>query len=134
MARRVLEEQPGRVGPLPKARVKFPQRGHQAVGLCAHVRLVVDDHAGQASCEVAGELLDHTAVAFAQHVQTAVQVDRGQTAVRRHIFEHMVKLIRGVRVRLSGEACLGEAEPGKPEQRRVAGYPLLEERVHRLGA
>jgi hypothetical protein len=39
------------------------------------------------------------------------------------------KLIRRVSVRLSGEARLGEAEPGKLEQRCVTGYALLEQRV-----
>ena len=43
----------------------------------------------------------------------------------------MLELISRVGVRLSGEARLGEAEPGQPEQRRITGYALLQQRVAR---
>ena len=74
-----------------------------------------------------GELLDHAAVAFAQHVQLAGQWAGG---VRGNVFEHVVKLIRGVGVHLSGEGRPGEAA----RQARAAlchGYALLEQRVDR---
>ena len=131
MTRRVLEKQPRRVGPAGQARVKFGERGHQAADLRAHVRLIVDDQARQASGEAGGELLNHGAVAFAQHVQPAVQVDHGQARVRGHVAEQVAELISSVGVRLSGEARLGEAKRSQPEQRRVTGYALLEQRVDR---
>jgi hypothetical protein len=43
----------------------------------------------------------------------------------------VLELINRVGVRLGGEARLGEAEPGQPEQRRITGYALLEQRVDR---
>jgi hypothetical protein len=61
-------------------------------------------------------------------------VDSGQARVFGHVFKHVVQLIRGVGVHLSGEARLGEAEPGQPEQRCVTGYALLEQRVDRRRA
>jgi len=105
---RVFEKHPRRVRPLGQARVEVAQRGEQVAGLRGHVRLVVDDKAGQPPGEACGELLDHTAVAFVQHVQPAVQVHRRQPRVRRHVAEHAVELIRHVGVRLGREARLGE--------------------------
>ena len=134
MARRVLKKQRRRAGPPGQAAAEFGERGHQGCGLRAHVRLVVDDHAGQASREAGSELLDYAAVALAQHVQPAAQVDRGQAGVGGHVFEYVIQLIGGVGVRFSGEARLGEAEPGQPEQGSVTGYALLEQRVDRRQA
>jgi hypothetical protein len=50
---------------------------------------------------------------------------------RHNVLEHVLELISRVGVRLSGEARLGEAEPGQPEQRRITGYALLQQRVDR---
>jgi hypothetical protein len=63
------KKQWGRAPPPGKAAAELRERGHQGCGLCAHFRLVVDDHARQASSEVGSELLDHAPVAFAQDIQ-----------------------------------------------------------------
>jgi hypothetical protein len=93
--------------------------------------VVVDDHARKTPGEAGGELLDHAAVLFAKHIQAAVQVNRWQARVRRYVREQAVKLVRSVGVRLGCQAFLGEAEACEPEQRVIAGVPLLEQGMDR---
>src|SRR5260370_35932391 len=50
----VLEKDDGPIRALAKARVQLAHRGDQAVGLCLHLMVVVDDQARDPACEAAG--------------------------------------------------------------------------------
>src|ERR1700719_428112 len=73
-ARGVLEKDDGPIRPLAKACVQLAHRGDQAVCLCPHLIVVVDDQAGDAACEAAGEFSHHRAAPLVQHVDAAAQV------------------------------------------------------------
>src|SRR5262249_37227911 len=90
--RGVLEEDVGGVRQLAQARVELAQHGQQAVGLVAHVALVVDDQAADAAREAAGEFPDRGAARLVQQVEAAVQVDRRQVPMRGHEPEHVLEL------------------------------------------
>ena len=49
--------------------------------------------------------------------------------MRRHVLQHVVKLVRRVGIRLCRQAFLGEAEAGEPEQCVIPGDALLEQAV-----
>ncbi len=89
----------------------------------------MNDQAGQPPGEPPGERLDHVTVPVPQHVQAAVQVNRREPRVRRHVREHAVKLLRRVGVQLSRQALLPEAQGGQLQQRVIAGVALQEQGV-----
>jgi hypothetical protein len=126
----VLQEDLGRGADAAEAGVQVPEGGDRVVGRLAHARVVVDDHARQATGQAAGELLDRPAVPLAQQVQPAIQVNGREARVRRHEREDPVQLVRRVGVQLGGQAGLREPEAGQPEQRVISGVPRQEQGVN----
>src|ERR1700730_15424224 len=57
----VLEKDDGPIRALAKACVQFAHRGDQAVCLCPHLIVGVDDQAGDPACEAVGEMCHHRA-------------------------------------------------------------------------
>ena len=123
----VLEEDEGAIGPLAEASIQLAQSGEQAVRLCRHLTLVMDDQAGDAAGEAVGEFPHHGAVPPVQHVDATAQVDDGQARMGGHELQDILELVRRVGVHLGGHAHLGEAEPSEPEQRIVSVDALLEQ-------
>jgi hypothetical protein len=131
MARGVLQEDQGAAWPLAQMRIEIAHRAKQAVCLCRHLMLVMDDQAGHAAREAVGELPDHGAATLVQHVDAAIQVDHGQARVRRHEPEDVLKILRCVGIYLGRQAHLGKAEASEFQQRIIAGDAALEQAVNR---
>jgi hypothetical protein len=123
----VLEKHEGAIGPLAEASIQLVHGGEQAVGLCRHLTLVMDDQSGHAAGEAVGEFPHHGAVPPVQHVDATVQVDDRQARMGGHELQDVFELVRRVRVHLGGRAHLGEAETSEPEQRIVSINALLEQ-------
>jgi hypothetical protein len=123
----VLEKHEGAIGPLAEASIQLAQSGEQAVRLCRHLTLVMDDQPGDAACEAVGEFPHHGAVPLLQHVDATAQVDDRQAGMGGHELQDMLELVRRVRVHLGGHAHLGEAETSESEQRIVSINALLEQ-------
>jgi hypothetical protein len=123
----VLQKDEGAIGPLTKASIQLAQSGEQAVGLCRHLTLVMDDQPGDAACEAVGEFPHHGMVPPVQHVDATAQVDDRQARMGGHELQDCFELVRRVRVHLGGHAHLGEAETSEPEQRIVSINALLEQ-------
>src|SRR4029077_3696440 len=86
-----------------------------------------------AAREALGEVPDHGAAALIQQIETTVEVDHRQVRMRGHESQNMRKLVWRVRIYLSGQAHLGEAEPGKlkadrHEQRSCPNPPATPDR------
>jgi hypothetical protein len=81
--------------------------------MCCHLAFVMDNEAGDAAREALGEVPDHGAAALIQQIDATVEVDYGQIGMRGHEPQNMRKLVWRVRIYLSGQAHLGEAEPSK---------------------
>jgi hypothetical protein len=123
----VLEKDGGTAGPLAQARIELAHHGKQAVCLRSHLTLVVDDQAGNAASESAGEFYDQVAALLVQEIGAAVQVDHRQAGMGRHEPQNMIKFTWRVGVHLGGHAHLGETEPGEPQERIVACDTSLEQ-------
>ena len=93
----------------------------------------MDDKAGDAARETVGEFRDPGTVLLAEHVDTAVQVDRRKVPMRRDEPEGPLELVWGVGVELGGHAHLGKAECGQLEERIVPGETSLEQAVNWSG-
>jgi len=94
----VLEEHEGAIGPLAKVSIQLAQSGEQAVGLCRHLALVMDDQPGDAAGEAVGEFPHHGAVPPVQHVDATVQVDDRQACMGGHELQDGFELVWRVRV------------------------------------
>jgi hypothetical protein len=112
-ARGVLEKDKGATRPLAQTRIDLAHHGKQAVCLCCHLAFVMDNEAGDAAREALGEVPDHGAAALIQQIDATVEVDHRQIGMRGHEPQNMRKLVWRVRIYLSGQAHLGEAEPSK---------------------
>jgi hypothetical protein len=123
----VLEKDEGAIGPLAKASIQLPQSDEQAVGLCRHLALVMDDQSGDAAGKAVGEFPHHGTVPPMQYVDATAQVDDRQARMEGHELQDSFELVRRVRVYLGGHAHLGEAETSEPEQRIVSINALLEQ-------
>ena len=123
----VLEKDEGPIGPLAETSIQLAQSGNQAVRLCRHLTLVMDDQSGDAAREAVGEFPHHGAVPRVQDVDATVQVDDRQARMGGHELQEMLELVRRVRVHLGGRAHLGEAETSEFEQRIVSINALLEQ-------
>jgi hypothetical protein len=93
----------------------------------------MDDKAGDTARETVGEFRDQGTVLPAEHVDTAVQVDRRKVSMRRDEPEDPLQLVRGVGVEFGGHAHLGKTESGQLEERIVPGERSLEQAVDRSG-
>ena len=127
----VLEKHQRAVRLLAKTGVELAHHRQQAVCLFPHLMFVVDDEAGDAARETAGELPDHGAASIVQHIDAAVQMDHRQVRMRGHEPQNVVKLVWRVGIHLGGQAHLGEAEPGELEQRIVPRDLPLEQAMNR---
>jgi hypothetical protein len=123
----VLEKDEGAIGPLAKASIQLAQSGEQAVGLCRHLALVMDDQSGDAAGKAVGEFPHHGTVPPMQYVDATAQMDDRQAPMEGHELQDMLELVRRVRVYLGGRAHLGEAETSESEQRIVSINALLEQ-------
>ena len=121
----------GAARPLAQTRIELPHHAEQAVGLCLHLPLVVDNEAGDTARETVGEFPDDGAATLVQHIDAAVEVDHRQVRVRGHEPQNMLKLVWRVGIQLGGQAHLGEAEPSKLKQRVVPCDAPLEQAMNR---
>ena len=92
----------------------------------------MDDQAGHAASESAGEFRDQGAALLVQEIGVAVQVDHRQAGMGRHEFQNMIKFTWRVGVHLGGQARLGETEPSEPQERVVACDTSLEQGMNGL--
>ncbi len=129
-AGRVLNEQRDAGRLLAEEDVQFAHGRQPVLGQFSHVAAVVDDQAGDPPGETAGEVPDHLPALVLQQADAAVHVHDGQPRFGGGEPQHVLELIRRVRVHLGGHAHLGEPEPGQPQQRVIPGHALLEQGVH----
>src|SRR4029453_11232039 len=123
----VLEENEGAIRPLAEASIQLAHGREQAIRLCHHLTLVMDDQSGDAACEAVGEFPPHGAVLPVQHVDATAQVDDRQPRMGGHELQDIFELVWRVRIHLGGRTHLSEAETSEFEQRIVANNALLEQ-------
>jgi hypothetical protein len=123
----VLEEDNGATGPLAKARIQLAHPGKQAIGLCPHVMVVMDDKPNDPACEAVSKFPDRGATPLVQHIDAAIQVHHGQARMGGDEAQDILQLLRRIGVHLGRHAHLGETEPSEFQQSIVPGNALLEQ-------
>ena len=89
----ILEKDEETSRPLAQTAIELPHHSKQAVCLCRHLTIVMDDEAGDAACEAVGEFPDHSAATLVQHIDAAVQIDHRQVRMWGHELQNMLKLV-----------------------------------------
>jgi len=120
-----------RHGSVPRGATEITKSGRSCVQTVGHGRAIMDDQAGDLTCEMPLEPGDHVAPVARQDVDAAVEVNDWQYCRLRHEPQQPFELARTLGVELRTHSSLPEAQRRQPHQRIVTSDVPLEESADR---